>query len=209
MKPKIILAIETSFDETAVALSRGRCILSSVLTSSTNLHEQWGGVVPDIARRAHEENIEPMFKEALYRSRLLSSRKNVSGSDIDKAMDRVDYIAVTYGPGLAIELEVGIDFAKKLAKKYSKPILPINHMEGHLLSSFALNSQCSGEYKELDPDKIFPAIAFLISGNHTELVLVENFGDYLKIGETLDDVRFGISRRTYCIRTCQKRKTTI
>lgn len=170
---KYILAIETSFDETAVAISRGRCIVSSVLTSSTNLHKKWGGVVPDIARRAHIESLPLVYKEALKRARM--------------KIEDIDIIAVTYGPGLAIELEVGISFAKELAIKYRKPLLPVDHMEGHLLSSFILNSKCNGQLKEFNKKEIFPALALLISGNHTELVLMNDFGQYRKVGETLDD----------------------
>lgn len=168
-----ILAIETSFDDTAVAVLEGRKVLSSVVSSSTDLHKKWGGVVPDIARRAHIENIGGVYKEALFRARL--------------KIEDIEYIAVTYGPGLAIDLEVGLDFAKELVKKYDKKFVPVNHMEGHLLSSFMLNSKGKGLIEEIGKVEIFPAIGVLVSGNHTELILVKDFGDYEKIGETLDD----------------------
>ncbi len=172
MKTKI-LAIETSFDDTAVAVLEGRKVLSSVVSSSTDLHKKWGGVVPDISRRAHIENISLVYKEALKRSKL--------------KIEDIDYIAVTYGPGLAIDLEVGLDFAKKIAKKNSKKLIPVNHMEGHLLSSFILNSKGRGLIEEINKKKLFPAVGVLVSGNHTELILVSDFGKYSRLGETLDD----------------------
>jgi N6-L-threonylcarbamoyladenine synthase len=132
-----------------------------------------GGVVPMIARRAHIENIEGVYKEALKRARL--------------KIEDIEYIAVTYGPGLAIDLEVGVNFAKDLAKKYNKQFMPINHMEGHLLSSFSLNSKGKGLIETIDTEKIFPAVGVLVSGSHTELILVKDFGKYERIGETLDD----------------------
>jgi len=168
-----ILAIETSFDDTAVAVLTDRKVLSSVVSSSTDLHKKWGGVVPDISRRAHIENIEAVYKEALSRSRL--------------SLSSIDYIAVTYGPGLAIDLEVGLEFAKKLSKKNNIPLVPVNHMEGHLLSSFLLNSKGHGLIETVEKEKLFPAIGVLVSGNHTELILVSDFGKYTRLGETLDD----------------------
>ncbi len=168
-----ILAIETSFDDTAVAVLEERKVLSSVVSSSTNLHEKWGGVVPDISRRAHIENIENVYKEALFRSKVKISE--------------IDYIAVTYGPGLAIDLEVGLDFARNLSKKYSKKLVPVNHMEGHLLSSFLLNSKGRGLIGGVVKEKLFPALGILVSGNHTELILVSDFCKYTRLGETLDD----------------------
>ncbi len=168
-----ILAIETSFDDTAVAVLEGRKVLSSVVSSSVDLHKKWGGVVPDIARRAHIENIDGVYMEALSRARM--------------NIEEIEYIVVTYGPGLAIDLEVGLDFAKGLVKKHKKKFVPVNHMEGHLLSSFILNSKGNGLIEKIEEGKIFPAIGVLVSGNHTELILVKGFGDYEKIGETLDD----------------------
>ncbi len=168
-----ILAIETSFDDTAVAVLSDRCVLSSVVSSSVDLHKKWGGVVPDISRRAHIENIDAVYKEALSKSKL-----NIKD---------IDYIAVTYGPGLAIDLEVGLDFARKLSLENSIPLVPVNHMEGHLLSSFLLNSKGRGLIEVVEKKKLFPAIGVLVSGNHTELILVSDFGKYNRLGETLDD----------------------
>lgn len=168
-----ILAIETSFDDTAVAVLSERRVLSSVVSSSVDLHKKWGGVVPNISRRAHIEKIDAVFKEALSRSRL--------------SISSIDYIAVTYGPGLAIDLEVGLEFAKKLSSSHSIPLVPVNHMEGHLLSSFLLNSKGKGLIEKIDKSFLFPAIGVLVSGNHTELILISDFGKYTRLGETLDD----------------------
>lgn len=168
----IILAIDTSCDDTSVAVLKGRTVLSSVVSSQVELHQKWGGVVPDIARRAHKENIEKVYLESLRRARI--EEKDV------------DYFAVTYGPGLAIALEVGIDFAKNKALKNKKPLIPINHMEGHLLSSLLLNKNSQGKVKN-NESNIFPALGLLISGNHSEIIYAKKIGDYKILGETLDD----------------------
>lgn len=173
MNNPIILAIDTSCDDTSVAVLCGRQVLSSVISSQTEIHKKWGGVVPDIARRAHKENIEKVYLEALKRAH------------VDE--EEIEFVAVTYGPGLAIALEVGIEFAKNLAYKKKKKLVPINHMEGHLLASFILNRNGQGQIKSDKDAHIFPALALLISGNHTEIVYVKNFNDYKILGETLDD----------------------
>ncbi len=126
-----------------------------------------------IAKRAHEENINGVYEEVLRKSKI--------------AIEDVDYIAVTKGPGLAIDLEVGISFAKDLAVKYSKPLIPVNHMEGHLLSSLALNSKGVGMVSDTELNTIFPALGLLMSGKHTEVIYVTDFGKYEKLGLTLDD----------------------
>ena len=172
MKDKLILGIDTSCDDTSVAVLRGRSVFSSVVSSQLEIHAQYGGVVPNIARREHENNIPKVFQEALRKARV--------------KIEDVDYIAVTYGPGLAIDLEVGINFAKELSKKYGIPVIPVNHMEGHLLSSLLLNSKGSG-LLETDIDQIFPILGLLMSGKHTELIYSEGMGKYEKIGQTLDD----------------------
>ena len=171
IKP-VILAIDTSCDDTSVAILQGRRVLSSVVSSQVEIHAQWGGVVPDIARREHERNIHIVFEQALQKAKV--------------TMEDIEYIACTYGPGLAIDLEVGLNFAKELAIKYSKPFVPVNHMEGHLLSSLLLNSN-GGGLVECDVESLFPAIGLLVSGKHTELIYVKKIGEYAKLGETLDD----------------------
>lgn len=172
MKDSLVLGIDTSCDDTSVAVLRGRRVLSSVVSSQLDIHAQYGGVVPDIARREHEKNIPKVYEEALRKAKV-----NV---------EDIDYIAVTYGPGLAIDLEVGINFAKKLSKEHNIPVIPVNHMEGHLLSSLLLNSKGSGMV-EGDIYNIFPALGLLMSGKHTELILAKGVGEYEKIGQTLDD----------------------
>lgn len=172
-KEPLIIAFDTSCDDTSVAVLRGRRVLSNEVSSQLELHAQYGGVVPDLAMRAHKENIQRVYESALEKAGI--------------KIEDIEYIAATYGPGLAIDLEVGLAFAKDLAIKLKKPFVPINHMEGHMFSSLLLNSKGKGLVEELDMEKIFPALGLLMSGKHTELVLIKGFGKYEKIGETLDD----------------------
>lgn len=165
-----ILAIDTSCDETSICISDGRKILSNVISSQVELHKKWGGVVPDISRRAHEDNIDQAISEAFKQARIRPAD--------------IDYFAATYGPGLAIALEVGLKKAQQMALDNKKPFVPVNHMEGHLLSSFALNSKGTNPTPS---DEHLPAIGLLVSGGHTELVLMKNYGEYEILGETLDD----------------------
>lgn len=169
----LILAIDTSCDDTSVAVLRGRCVLSSVISSQVELHKKWGGVVPDIAKRAHKENIGKVYQEALKRARITEAE--------------IEFIAVTYGPGLAIALEVGVDFAKNLAYSQKKKLVPINHMEGHLLASFILNRKAKGRIGQDQENGVFPALALLMSGNHTEIIYAAGLNKYEVLGETLDD----------------------
>lgn len=162
-----ILAIDTSCDETSAAVTEGRRILSNVIYSQILIHKKWGGVVPSLAKRAHEERIDLVINEA------------IAGPDF---LNSIDYIAVTQGPGLAVALEVGIKKAKELAGKYQKKLIAVNHMEGHIYSCFAENSQ--GNPKT---EFNFPYLALLISGGHTELVIFKNHLDYEVIGRTIDD----------------------
>ena len=159
----IILAIETSCDETSAAVVDGDRVLSSVVWSQIKDHRQWGGVVPSIARRAHEKRLPGIVSRAIYDSRL--------------TMNKIDAIAVTVGPGLAIALEVGIAKAKELALKWHKPLIPVNHLEGHVMSALALSIQ----------DINFPALGLVISGGHTELVVIEKIGNYKILARTIDD----------------------
>ena len=162
MKAPLILAIDTSCDETAVAVARGRKILSNVISSQINIHQKYGGVVPHLAKRAHQEKIEFVYQESL-------SRAHVSPSALNA-------IAVTVGPGLAPALEVGIDFAKNLSQSLRRPLIAVNHMEGHLLSSLANN--------DFMPKN---SLGLLVSGGHTEQVLLKTIGHYQLLGQTLDD----------------------
>ncbi len=161
-----ILSIDTSCDETSVAITDGRRVLSNVIYSQVLLHKKWGGVVPSIAKRAHEERIDFVVEEALKKF----------------SMKEIDYIAVTQGPGLAVALEVGIKKAKELAEKYQKKLISVNHLEGHIYSAFVQNSK--GNPKR---DFEFPYLALIISGGHTEFVIFKNHLEYEIIGQTLDD----------------------
>lgn len=179
-KEPLILAFDTSCDDTSVAVLKGRKVLSSVVSSQVDIHAEWGGVVPDIARREHEKNIPMVYEEALKKAKV--------------SIEDIDYIASTYGPGLAIDLEIGLNFAKDLAIKYSKPFIPVNHMEGHLLSGLLENSKGKAFTEDVEKvkegeglEELFPAIGLLISGKHTELIYVKEVGDYVKLGQTLDD----------------------
>lgn len=195
-----ILAIETSCDDTCAAVLENDCLLSNVISSQTDLHAKWGGVVPDIAKRAHMEKIEPVIAEALLKAKSLSSRKVYKVEKIiEKYIKDIDVIAVTQGPGLAIALGVGVNKAKELAIKYNKKLIGVNHVEGHILANLIKN-------KLGKPDRKieFPALAMTVSGGHTKLILVQNPFNlpltpsltrggiqqnfkYTVIGETLDD----------------------
>jgi len=163
-----ILGIETSCDDTCAAVLKDSQILSSIISSQIDLHRQWGGVVPDIAKRAHQERILPVINTALKRVKI--------------KIEDLDLIAVTKGPGLAIALSVGVNTAKELAIKYHKKIVGVNHIEGHLMANFLTNSQG----KPIRP-QIFPALALTVSGGHTKIILINKIGDYEVVGETLDD----------------------
>ena len=157
----IILGIETSCDETGVALCSNFKILSS-FTKTQSIHQQYGGVVPEIASREHEKYL-PIITEKVL-------------NDADIKLNDIDAIAVTNGPGLMGSLLSGISFAKGLSYGLGIPIIPINHLEGHLNSVFI-------EHKELEP----PFINLLVSGGHTQLWLVKKMFEYELLGETLDD----------------------
>ena len=158
-----ILAIETSCDETAAAVVKnGREVLSNVISSQIELHKLYGGVVPEIASRKHIEKINQVVKEALQES-------NVT-------LDEIDAIAVTYGPGLVGALLVGVAFAKSLAFAKQKPLVGVHHIEGHISANYIENL-------ELEP----PFMCLVVSGGHSHLVHVKDYGKYEIIGRTRDD----------------------
>src|SRR3989344_5420203 len=193
-----ILAIETSADETAAAITSERRVLSNIIYSQILLHKKWGGIYPSLAKRAHEERIDSVVVEALrkFSSQNVILRKRrkaltpeslldsgrASLARMTETMEKIDYIAVTQGPGLAVALEVGIKKAIELAKKYKKKVIAVNHLEGHIYSSFVQNSQ--GIPKR---DFRFPYLALIVSGGHTEIVLFKGHIDYQVLGETRDD----------------------
>ena len=163
-----ILAIDTSCDETTTAVTSGRRIISNIIYSQVLLHKKWGGVVPLLAKRAHEEHIDEVISLAIKNAKV--------------TWNEIDAIAVTQGPGLAIALGVGIQKAMDLAKLHNMPLIGINHLEGHLYSVFAQNSK--GNPKR---DIVFPYLGMIISGGHTEFVLWKNHLEYTVLGATLDD----------------------
>jgi len=160
-----ILAIETSCDETAAAIvENGTTILSNVVSSQIDLHAQYGGVFPEVASRKHIEVIYPVVNQALQ--------------DAHMGLDDVDCIAVTRGPGLVGSLLVGMNMAKGLAASRGKPLLGINHIEGHIYSLWLTKAA---------PQIEFPLLALVVSGGHTELYLMIDHGQYKHLGGTLDD----------------------
>lgn len=170
-KQTTILAIETSCDETAAAVLRGQLtskkphfkLLSSVINSQIKLHIATGGIVPEVAARAHIKNILPVTKLALKKAEL--------------SLEEIDYLAVTSGPGLIVSLIVGVEFIKGLSLATGKPILPTNHMAGHLYSAFVK-----------DPSAVkFPVIALVVSGGHTLIIHMESYSKFKVIGSTVDD----------------------
>lgn len=168
-----ILSIDTSCDETSVAITDGRRVLANVIYSQILIHKKWGGVVPSLAKRAHEERIDLVVKEAI---------KKLGIKSYELGVKKIDLIAVTQGPGLAVALEVGIKKAKELGKKYNKKIISVNHMEGHIYSSFVQNNKGNPK-REFE----FPYLALLISGGHTEIVLFKDHLQYEVLGSTIDD----------------------
>jgi N6-L-threonylcarbamoyladenine synthase len=163
-----ILAIDTSFDDTAAAVVSDTKILSNVLSTDLSQHQEYGGVVPRLARASHQKNIDSVIALALRRAHV--------------HWEEIDAIAVTQGPGLAICLEVGIAKAKELGTQWKKPLIPVNHMEGHLLSCLAQSTS-----RDLQLSDVFPTLGILISGGHTQFVYATSIGEYEIVGETQDD----------------------
>ena len=205
-----ILSIETSCDETAVSIVEATgefpnatyAVLGDSIYSQIETHREYGGVFPALAKREHAKSLIPMLEAALKEAGMFESHiRSFDPSEVEKihevlykepklaeamvdfflnnAAPKIDLIAVTSGPGLEPALWVGINFARALSFQWKIPVVPINHMEGHVLASIF-----SG--KEL-PDIQFPALALLVSGGHTELVKVNSWNQYEKIGETRDD----------------------
>jgi len=181
----IILGIETSCDETAVGIleikktKAGFFIhtLSNTVASQIKIHRKYGGVVPMLASREHTKNIPIITEKAL---------KQAFGSEKD-IIQKIDLMAVTKGPGLILSLLIGVNFAKTLAWKWNKPIIGINHLEGHLLSFLLPEKDENFQFSISNFQKIFPAICLLVSGGNTQLIYVKGIGKYKIIGETRDD----------------------
>lgn len=164
-----ILSIETSCDDTASAViewdGKSATILANSVSSQIALHTQWGGVVPALASREHMKNIVPVIEETL------------TGAHMKE--DDIDLIAVTEGPGLMPALIIGVSAAKTLALVWDKPLIGIQHIEGHIYANFI--------GKDKKPEELFPLIALVVSGGHTQLVLMQKHFDYTILGETQDD----------------------
>lgn len=162
MMGRVILAFESSCDETAVAVMRGGRVLSSRIASQVEIHERFGGVVPEVASRNHLRAVGPLLKATLEEARI--------------GLAEVDAVAATIGPGLATSLMVGVCLAKGVAVGLGKPFLGINHMEGHALSPFYGTAQ-----------GVVPAVGLIVSGGHTLLVHIRGVGEYGLLGQTRDD----------------------
>jgi len=170
-----ILAIETSCDETGVSIAEvkgGKVkILSKVVSSQIKLHSKWGGVVPTLAAREHLKNLLPCLQLAIKKA-------GFNDKDIQK---EIDVIGVTNGPGLIPALLMGVNFAKALSYSWRKPLVPVNHLEGHLYTPWVDSEELTLN------NNIFPLLGLIVSGGHTMLVKVKDYLDYEVIGETLDD----------------------
>lgn len=163
MEDKYILAIESSCDETSAAVVvNGREVLSNVIASQISTHEKYGGVVPEVASRMHIEAVSGVVEEALLEANI--------------TLDKIDAIGVTYGPGLVGALLVGLQFAKGLAFSSKKPLVGVNHIEGHICANYI-------QHKDLKP----PFVSLVVSGGHTFIVHVKDYGIYEVIGQTRDD----------------------
>ena len=163
MKDIITLGIESSCDETSVAIVKnGREVLTNVINTQIEIHKQFGGVVPEIASRKHIENISDVTKQALKEA-------NMDFKDID-------LVACTYGPGLVGALLVGVGYAKALSFALNKPLIGVNHIEGHIAANYIT-------FKELEP----PFLCLVISGGHTHLIYIEDYTQFKILGKTRDD----------------------
>lgn len=160
-----ILSIDTSCDETAAAVTEDLKVLSNTIWSQAGAHAKFGGVMPSLAQRMHEERIDFVIEKALK-----TSKTNI---------EDLDAIAVTVGPGLSIALGVGIKKAKEIAENYNIKIIAVNHLEGHILSPLANN-------KEVSQVK-YPALGLVVSGGNTQLILIEKLGVYKILAQTTDD----------------------
>lgn len=162
MKDIYILGIESSCDETSVSIVKnGREDIATVISSQIDIHKSYGGVVPEIASREHVKNITFVIEECLEKANM--------------TIEKVDAIAITYGPGLIGSLLVGLEAAKTLAFIYNKPLIPVHHIAGHIYAN------------SLEKEMKFPLLALVVSGGHTELVLMKNHFEFEKLGGTLDD----------------------
>ncbi len=205
-----ILGIETSCDDTAISLikiknshSPSFAVISNLISSQTDIHRQWGGIYPKLARREHQKNLLPLFKQALLEGAFLKKGKEKIKKEIKEILKKeeilqpviyrflkqyqkppIDLIALTVGPGLDPSLWVGINFAKALSGQWQIPIVPVNHLEAHLIISLF---SFKNNLWRFQTDACFPAMGLIVSGGHTQLVLIKELGQYEIVGETRDD----------------------
>jgi len=194
-----ILAIDTSCDDTCIAIveadlggfKRGLTrinlhIKSNVVSSQVKLHAKYGGVYPTLAKREHQKNLPIVLKRALKKANFPISNFEFQISKKNPntkiQIPKIDFIAVTVGPGLEPCLWTGVNFAKDLARIWKKPIIPVNHIEAHIFANLVGKSQISNLKSQ-----IFPAVCLVVSGGHTQLILMNDFGKYKILGETRDD----------------------
>lgn len=208
-----ILAIDTSCDDTCISLLKIEKskleILGEAVSSQVKIHKKYGGVFPFLAKREHQKNLLPVLKKVLKKAKFLKKEKSspeINQNFLKKFLSRdpillnetklflenyknpnIDLIAVTQGPGLEPCLWTGINFAKTIAFYWQKPIIPINHLEGHIFAILPKIFPPSLNFKIKNIKKMFPALALIVSGGHTELILIKNIGKYQLLGETLDD----------------------
>ena len=162
MKDIYILGIESSCDETSCSIvANGRKEIATIISSQIDIHKEYGGVVPEIASREHVKNITIVIEECLKKANM--------------SMEDIDAIAITYGPGLIGSLLIGLEAAKTLSFIYNKPLVPVHHIAGHIYAN------------SLEKEMKFPLLALIVSGGHTELVIMEDHYKFRKIGGTLDD----------------------
>jgi N6-L-threonylcarbamoyladenine synthase len=214
-----LLSIETSCDETALSIiqfdkdnpQHGFKVLSNLVISQIDVHKEYGGVFPKIAKREHARNLTPLLVQALKEAGMYyesnDELSNYQKKQLSETLERepelndaltqllntikqpaIDALCVTQGPGLSPALWVGVNFARALSSLWNIPIHPINHMEGHITSILLKENYQSLQQAHYPSDSFqFPMIALLISGGHTQLVLVKNWGEYHILGETVDD----------------------
>ncbi len=207
-----ILAIDTSCDETSIAIVQKEKsqfkILANIVSSQVNIHKNYGGVFPALAKREHQKNLVPVLRLALKKENILKEKKQKKFDEqklktilkrekelfektknflINYQTPKVDLITVTEGPGLEPCLWTGINFAKALSFFWKKLIVPINHLEGHIFANWVTPISSKPKNKKQKAKIVFPAVALIVSGGHTELVLIKNTKKYKLLGETLDD----------------------
>jgi N6-L-threonylcarbamoyladenine synthase len=204
-----ILGIETSCDETAISLievnesNNSMEILGNTVHSQIDIHASYGGVFPTLAKREHQKNLVPVLAKTLNEAKSAKEGKTVISKEVEEIFSKdmevfepfkkyissiqkpaIDYISVTAGPGLEPALWVGISFARALSHVWNIPLIPCNHMEGHILTAL-IKEKTKNKYEILEPK--FPALSLLISGGHTQIILIEKMGLYKIIGDTRDD----------------------